>query len=147
MAERGAAIRGVTVVVLMAGTLLGIGPNRGLAQEQDIIEAGKREFQRSCATCHGIDAKGDGPTASTLNVKPTDLTQLSKNHGGVFLFWQIYDKIEGSDEFIIRGHGTREMPFWGDRFHLEPGTSEEYQMGVRGRLLSLVHYLQSIQEQ
>lgn len=44
MAERGAAIRGVATVVLMAETLLGIGPSIGLAQEQDIIEAGNGSF-------------------------------------------------------------------------------------------------------
>lgn len=117
------------------------------AQEQEVVEAGKREFQRSCATCHGIDAKGDGPAANTLTVKPADLTQLSKKRGGTFLFWQVYDKISGrSEEVPIRGHGTREMPIWGDRFRLEPGESEQHALGVRGRLLSLVYYLQSIQE-
>ena len=131
-------------VVVM--TLLWRGPDSSLAQEQEVVEAGKREFQRSCATCHGIDGKGDGPLASTLNVKPADLTQLSKNHGGVFLFWRTYEKINGADEAPIRGHGTREMPIWGERFRLEKGASEEHHMGVRGRLLSLVYYLQSIQE-
>jgi mono/diheme cytochrome c family protein len=127
-------------------TLLWAGLGRSLAQEQEVIEAGKREFQRSCATCHGVDAKGDGPSTNALNVKPADLTQLSKNHGGVFLFWRTYEKISGADEAPIRGHGTREMPIWGERFRLERGASEEYSMGVRGRILSLVYYLQSIQE-
>ncbi|MBI3303276.1 MAG: cytochrome c [Deltaproteobacteria bacterium] len=117
-----------------------------MAQEQDVSEAGKREFQRSCATCHGADAKGDGPSASFLNVAPADLTQLSKRHGGVFLFWRTYENISGRDEAPIRGHGTREMPIWGERFRLERGGSEEHQMGVRGRILALVYYLQSIQE-
>jgi mono/diheme cytochrome c family protein len=117
------------------------------AQEQEVIEAGKREFQLSCAACHGTDAKGNGPTANALSVKPADLTQMSKKHGGTFLFWQTYDKISGrAEEVPIRGHGTREMPVWGDRFRLEPGVSEQYALGVRGRILSLVHYLQSIQE-
>jgi len=126
--------------------LLWAGGNSGLAQEQDVIEAGKVEFHRSCATCHGVDAKGNGPSATALNVKPADLTQLSKNHGGVFLFWRTYEKINGADEAPIRGHGTREMPIWGERFRLEKGASEEHAMGVRGRILSLVYYLQSIQE-
>jgi mono/diheme cytochrome c family protein len=131
---------------ILVMTLLCAGVSRSLAQEQEVVEVGKREFQRSCATCHGVDGKGDGPSASTLNVKPADLTQLSKNHGGVFLFWRTYEKINGADEAPIRGHGTREMPIWGERFRLEKGASEEYRMGVRGRLLSLVYYLQSIQE-
>jgi len=127
-------------------TLLWVGLDSSLAQEQEVVEAGKREFQRSCATCHGVDAKGDGPSASALNVKPADLTQLSKNHGGVFLFWRTYEKISGADEAPIRGHGTREMPIWGERFRLERGDSEEHLLGVRGRILSLVYYLQAIQE-
>ncbi|SRR6266545_5067732 len=131
---------------ILVMTLLWAGLGRSLAQEQEVIEAGKREFQRSCATCHGVDAKGDGPSTNALNVKPADLTLLSKNHGGVFLFWRTYEKISGADEALIRGHGTREMPIWGERFCLERGAREEYQMGVRGRILSLVYYLQSIQE-
>ena len=116
------------------------------AQEQEVIDAGKREFQRSCASCHGADARGNGPTASILSVKPADLTQMKKKHGGTFLFWRTYDTISGrGEEVAIRGHGTREMPIWGDRFRLEPGVNEQYALGVRGRLLSLVHYLQSIQ--
>ena len=132
-------------VRLIAVVVLSGLPASGLTQEQEIIEAGKREFQRSCATCHGVTAKGNGPSASALNVQPADLTQMSKKHGGTFLFWRTYEKISGRDEDIIRGHGTREMPIWGERFRLEP-ENNEYNMGVRGRILSLVHYLQSIQE-
>lgn len=116
------------------------------AQEQEVIDAGKREFQRSCASCHGTDARGNGPVANVLSVKPADLTEMKKKHGGTFLFWRTYDTISGrQEEVAIRGHGTREMPIWGDRFRLEPGANEQYALGVRGRLLSLVHYLQSIQ--
>ena len=64
----------------------------------------------------------------------------------MFLFWRTYEKISGRDEEVIRGHGTREMPIWGERFRLESGASQEHQAGVRGRILSLVYYLQSIQE-
>ena len=132
---------GVLAVVIDLGS-----SHIGLAQDQDIVEAGKREFQRSCATCHGVDAKGSGPSATALNVKPTDLTQLRKRQGGVFLFWRTYEKINGASEAPIRGHGTREMPVWGERFRFERNADEEQQMGVRGRILSLVHYLESIQE-
>jgi mono/diheme cytochrome c family protein len=138
-------IHRMTIAGLMTLAVLGLRPGNGRAQEQDIIEAGKREFQRSCATCHGVDAKGDGPSAIVLNVKPSDLTQMRKKHGGVFLFWRTYEKISGRDEEVIRGHGTREMPIWGERFRLERDSSEEHQDGVRGRILSLVYYLQSIQ--
>ena len=139
-------IHRITIAGLLMATLLGIGPNNGHAQEQDVIDAGKHEFQRSCATCHGVDAKGNGPSAASLNAKPADLTQLSKNHGGVFLFWRVYEEIEGSKDVVIREHGTREMPIWGERFRFEKSESTDHQTGVRGRILSLVYYLQSIQE-
>ncbi|MGE0684453.1 MAG: cytochrome c [Candidatus Binatia bacterium] len=146
MARRWRSIRrrvlvGVLNVIVVTGSAY-----LCMAQDQDITDSGKREFERSCATCHGMDAKGNGPSAAALNVKPTDLTQLSKQHGGVFLFWRVYEKINGKDEAPIRMHGTREMPIWGDRFRIESLPDEEQRMGIRGRILSLVHYLESIQE-
>lgn len=135
---------------VLAGLFLVLGfslpPGPSLAAEQDVLEAGKYEFQRSCATCHGVDAKGNGPTAAVLLAKPADLTQLSKNHGGTFLFWRVYEKIDGSDEDLIREHGSREMPIWGEAFRFDREATMAYKMGVRGRILSLVHYLESIQE-
>jgi len=116
-----------------------------IAQEQEVIDSGKQEFLRSCATCHGVEATGNGPAAPALNVKPADLTQMANHHGGVFLFWRTYEKILGRDEYVVPGHGTREMPIRGDRFRFAPTTSEDQKTSVRGRILSLVHYLQSIQ--
>jgi hypothetical protein len=92
-----------------------------------------------------VDATGNGPAAAALNVKPSDLTQLAKHHGGVFLFWRTYEKISGQDEQLIPSHGTREMPIWGERFRFAPQADEDHKASVRGRILSLVHYLQSIQ--
>jgi cytochrome c553 len=31
-------------------------------------------FGSMCATCHGVDGRGDGPSAATLNPKPRDYT-------------------------------------------------------------------------
>jgi mono/diheme cytochrome c family protein len=115
------------------------------AQEQEVIEAGKKEFLRSCATCHGVDGTGTGPAAPALNVKPANLTHMAKQHGGTFLFWRTYEKISGREEHVVPGHGTREMPIWGERFRFEPKASDDQKTSVRGRLLSLVHYLESIQ--
>ena len=136
--------RGLLGVLLFAGGSLS--PGMSFAAEQDVIQAGKYEFQRSCATCHGTDAKGNGPTAEILLAKPPDLTRLSNKHGGTFLFWRVYEKIDGSDEDLIRGHGTREMPIWGEQFRFDREATAAYKMGVRGRILSLVHYLESIQK-
>ena len=52
-----------------------------LAQDIDI---GKIEYQSNCASCHGMDAKGDGPVSKELKTHPTDLTLLAKKNKGVF---------------------------------------------------------------
>lgn len=45
---------------------------------------GKTEFESSCASCHGIRGKGNGPLVPLLTRRPTDLTLLAKNNQGVF---------------------------------------------------------------
>ena len=75
---------------------------------------GKVMFDSYCAVCHGTGGKGDGPAASALTVKPTDLTKLSLNNKGVFPELRVRRFIEGLDE--VPAHGTREMPMWGDLF-------------------------------
>ena len=37
---------------------------------------GPNMYRQYCATCHGLDAKGNGPTASSLKKAPADLTVL-----------------------------------------------------------------------
>ena len=129
----------VTVGFLVSGV------HRAEGQQWDVIAGGEIDYQNHCAPCHGRDAKGQGPMRSFLTVPPADLTQLAKKNKGTFPFWVVYRFIEGREE--VRGHGTREMPIWGDRFESEAGgrdTSSRAQ--AAGRLLSLVFYLQHIQE-
>ena len=73
------------------------------------------------------------------------LRQLRVTPGGNFPFWEVYRKIDG--QFEIRGHGTRDMPIWGDRFRAQAGgDGKSAQSQAAGRILSLVFYLQHIQE-
>ena len=39
---------------------------------------GKQMYTSYCAPCHGVDGKGNGPAASALKARPTDLTELAK---------------------------------------------------------------------
>jgi mono/diheme cytochrome c family protein len=116
-----------------------------LAQEMDVIAGGEIEYQRYCAICHGVDGKGRGLMAKFLTVQPSDLTGLSTKYAGKFPFWQTYRVIDGREE--VRGHGTREMPVWGARFQAAAGGNDSGSRSqVAGQILSLVFYLQHMQE-
>ena len=115
------------------------------AQEMEVIAGGELEYQNHCALCHGVDASGDGIMSKLLTLPPANLTQLSKQYGGKFPFWQIYRTIDGREE--ARGHGTRTMPIWGARFRADAGGNDPgAKAQAAGRILSLVFYLQHIQE-
>jgi mono/diheme cytochrome c family protein len=43
------------------------------ATERD-VQAGKALFDRQCASCHGPQGRGDGPSAAAFATKPADLT-------------------------------------------------------------------------
>jgi hypothetical protein len=120
-------------------------PRFTAAQETEVIAGGELEYQRNCAVCHGADAKGQGLMSRFLTIRPSDLTTLAQKNSGRFPFWQVYRTIEGREE--VRGHGTREMPIWGARFRADAGGDDSGSKAqAAGRILSLVFYLQHIQQ-
>jgi len=80
-------------------------------------DAGKQLYLQYCGSCHGADGKGNGPVAKQLKIKPTDLTQLRKKHKGVFPLDDVMATIDGRR--IVKGHGERDMPVWGEVFLTE----------------------------
>jgi mono/diheme cytochrome c family protein len=99
-------------------------------------------YKAYCASCHGADAKGDGPMAKSLNVKPPDLTRIAARNGGKFPLMRIERTISGEEQ-PPRGHGTSEMPVWGPIFsHVE----RDQDLG-RVRIDNLARYLRDIQVQ
>lgn len=108
-----------------------------------LAELGAESFPRYCASCHGIQARGDGPAAAALIQKPADLTRIAARRGGKFPDGEIARFIDG--RFTLAAHGSREMPVWGERFGdaiPDSGVAEEV---ARGRIAVLVEYLKSIQ--
>jgi mono/diheme cytochrome c family protein len=110
---------------------------------------GKLEFQKNCASCHGIGGKGNGPFVEFLKQAPSDLTLLSQKNAGIFPQENIYDWIRDASK--IRAHGSQDMPIWGERYSEEiieqfgpmytgPASS------VRQRILELVFYIATIQQ-
>ncbi len=132
----------VTVLVLIASA------QQGLSEERTF---GQVEFMNSCAQCHGADGKSGGPMAGFLDGTLPDLTQLQKDNGGVFPVRDIYEMIDGTG--TMGPHGSREMPAWGSRYSIAAEDQLAFDLGVsrevyvKTRILSLVEYLSSIQEQ
>jgi mono/diheme cytochrome c family protein len=94
-----------------------------------------------CASCHGREAKGNGPAAAALRVTPPDLTTLSQRHGGKFPREFVEKTILGEDPVAV-AHGSREMPVWGPFFG-----QIEWDQDLRNvRVRNLSDYLDSIQE-
>lgn len=131
----------------LALLVMGLGMSSGWAQEQDVIAGGRHLFQKFCVSCHGTQAKGDGPLSESLKPKPANLTRFSANHGGTFPFWHAYRTIDGRHQ--VPAHGTREMPVFGIWFRIpddEVSIETEWADQVRGRIWQLLLYLESIQE-
>lgn len=122
--------------------------------QQKVIDFGEREFENSCADCHGMDAKGNGILAANLKVAPPDLTLLSKNNGGVFPVERIFAVIDGRAQ--IASHGSRDMPIWGTRYAASAaehfmsvpyvGVPPNLEAYIRTRILNLINYLRRIQQ-
>ena len=75
---------------------------------------GEAEYLNSCAVCHGVEGKGDGPLGDLLVKRPADLTSISKRNGGTFPYARIFAVIDG--RYPVPSHGEREMPVWGRQF-------------------------------
>lgn len=122
----------------------------GAANAQDsAVIIGKSSFGARCAICHGEDAKGGGEIAELFRVQPPDLTKLAQNNDGQFPFAEVYSTIV--DGMQAPGHGDSEMPVWGDYFIADALEDRGVRMSdaveiATGRVLSLVYYLESIQE-
>ena len=116
------------------------------AVAQPATDLGKREFDSNCASCHGSDGRGGGAYVELLKRSPPDLTTLSQRNGGVFPLSAAYEVIEGRG----RGHGTSDMPVWGQDYKVRAG--EYYvdvpynpEVFVRTRILALIEYLNRLQ--
>jgi len=137
-------------IIALAALALSAG-NFANAAGKDKGDAGKNEFQNRCAVCHGPAGKGDGGAIDILKTAPADLTVLSKKNGGVFPFDRVYAVIDGRQ--AVKGHGTRDMPIWGNAYSTETAKADEYyafvpydmEMYVRARILGLIDYLNRIQ--
>jgi mono/diheme cytochrome c family protein len=112
------------------------------------VPSGERMYKQFCAACHGPDAKGHGPAASSLKVAPSDLTTLAKRYKGKFP----YNYVSGVLHFGpgVNAHGSSAMPTWGPIFqrmdeHSEGSLRVQTEAAVQDRIQNLCDYLASLQ--
>jgi len=110
-----------------------------------LVEAGRRDFQMLCASCHGQDARGHGPAAGALRTAPADLTRIALRRGGTFPRAEIAAWIDG--RLSSAAHGDREMPIWGARLAEDYAPGDFAEALVRGRISNLLAYLESLQRE
>jgi len=103
--------------------------------------SGHEMFMSYCASCHGKDAKGDGPAAAALSAAPADLTSLAKQNGGKYPDMKVTSVLRGQAKVVA--HGTQEMPVWGPFFWR---MSQGHESEVQQRIANLNNYIKSLQQ-
>lgn len=129
----------IILIIAAFGFVAGAAP----AQDANI---GKTLFDDYCAACHGAGAKGDGDMANLMTIPAPNLTLLAKNNDGEFPMLNVIHIIDGRTG--VRAHGSP-MPVFGTAFaSTEPGPANPYGsvLEVRGRVLSLAMYMESLQK-
>jgi hypothetical protein len=136
---------------VILATLVGVvaigGPTTIYSAEK--FDFGKREYDSSCAVCHGGQGKGDGAYAGILDKRIPELNTLAKKNGGVFPTQRVTEIIDGRQ--AVKTHGPRDMPIWGDRYLKMAGESYmevpyDSELFVRTRVISLTDYINRLQQ-
>ncbi|HME08456.1 MAG TPA: c-type cytochrome [Bryobacteraceae bacterium] len=103
--------------LVLSSSLIFAEDERPTAESVRLIDSlrGPALYKAHCAVCHGSDARGGGPMAQSLKVRPPDLTRIAVRNGGKFPLPRVERIISGEQE-LPAAHGTREMPLWGPIF-------------------------------
>ncbi|SPF81599.1 c-type cytochrome [Pseudoprimorskyibacter insulae] len=129
--------------IAMLAAVFALFATESVSQE---VEAGRALFRTHCATCHGLEARGNGPMAGVLTVQPINLTELAAANGGSFPMKRVIERIDGRDPLV--SHGSP-MPVYGDYFEtlfdLSVRTPDGDTVKTSRPVLDLVMYLQSVQ--
>jgi mono/diheme cytochrome c family protein len=102
--------------------------------------SGQEMYKAYCASCHGVDGKGNGPAASALKNPLPDLTTIKARNGGKFPSAHIIQVVRGDSN--SPAHGSKDMPVWGPVFL---AVSEHQPARVQQRAQNLTNYIGSIQ--
>lgn len=132
-------IGGLLFGVALAGSTTETAVDQWQPLRQD-YSSGPYLYRVFCASCHGESGKGDGPVADLVRPRPSDLTAIAARRRGMFPRDEVFAIIDGRTR--IPGHGSREMPVWGDVLRASEGDDEAI---IRKRIDALVKHLEPIQ--
>jgi mono/diheme cytochrome c family protein len=110
------------------------------APKESRYDSGAYLYRVYCASCHGPSGAGDGPVAPMLSTPPSDLRLIVRASGEAFPRDRVIASIDGRT--LVKAHGTREMPVWGDQLKITDGPAEPV---IRKRLEALAAHIASIQ--
>lgn len=125
-------------VLLAAATVL---PDESQEPTSVRVARGKVSYRIYCRSCHGAEARGDGPLAQELKTRPADLSRLRAKDGS-FPRAEIAAKIDGRS--MVGAHGPSDMPVWGASFQVA-GSDAAQDEEVRKKIEDLVSYLETLQ--
>ena len=128
---------GLAVVV---GALVLVGALSSSAIAAPEVASGATLYKTYCASCHGTEARGNGPVAAAMRSRPPDLTQLARGNSGLFPADRVRRIVDGRE---VESHGTRDMPVWGDVFRR---LGSEADGDASARIAAIVGFLESIQQ-
>ncbi|MFL6576699.1 MAG: c-type cytochrome [Povalibacter sp.] len=107
--------------------------------------SGVELYQKLCSSCHGLDARGQGPVASLIKTGVPDLTLIAHRDGGEFPAEDVRRTIDG--RWDHRAHGARDMPVWGwQLYDSSTGGDSAQRANVDSMIDRLVEYLRSVQQ-
>lgn len=107
--------------------------------DKEMAARGRTTFVRYCVSCHGNEARGDGPLAAELRAPVPDLTLLAARNGGTYPYDRVVHIVTKGGE--VRAHGTKDMPAWGPAFNRTAGIEAAADEAIR----NLTHFLWSVQ--
>jgi len=110
-----------------------------VAIEQSKPDSGAQMFKDYCASCHGVDGRGDGPAVAFLKTPPPDLRLMAQRNNGKYPALQV-KVILTQGPGSTHAHGDLDMPTWGSLFRSIHYGSPEL------RIANLTTFIKSIQD-
>jgi mono/diheme cytochrome c family protein len=99
---------------------------------------GQQMYASYCASCHGLDGRGNESMAASLKNRPCDLTKLTRNNNGKYPEARVFSAIQ------FGGQHGHDMPAWGPVMtHMDHSASKG---SAYLRMSNLDRYVRSLQQ-